>query len=323
VRSLMRWCACVVALGVMTTSAAPQNFPNRPVRVIVPFAAGGPNDAAARLIAEAMRPHLGQSVVVENRGGAGGLAGADAVANAAPDGYLLLLGTVGPLVIVPTAKASGYDVLKVFAPIGQVYRSAQVLAVHPKLGVKTMADLVAYAKANPGKLNIGSAGLGTLTHLAIEVLKREAGVDVTHVPYRGTAAALTDLLGGQIDALFGEVSVMTPNVRSGNVVALAITSPDRSKLLPDVPTMAEARLPALELESWGGLLTPAGVPAPVRERLEQALQKALLDTAFRSAADKQGWGEHTTTSGGAFAKLLANETAKWKPIVTSPGFKLN
>ena len=321
-RRLVMCVAWVVAASLMIGGAEAQTFPNRPVRIIVPFAAGGPNDAAARLIAEALRPHLGQSVVVENRGGAGGLAGAEAVATATPDGYTLLLGTIGPLVLSPMAKPLRYEPVRDLAPIGQIYRSAQVFAAHPKLGVRSMAGLVGYAKANPGSVKIGSAGLGTLTHLSIEVLRREAAVDVIHVPYRGTSAALSDLLGGQIDALFGEVSVMTPHVRSDKVVALSITSPERSRLLPEVPTMTEAGFPALTLESWGGLLAPAGVPADVLTRLEAAVQKALLEPTFRAGAEKQGWDE-VTASRNAFAELLARETVKWKPIATSPGFKLD
>jgi tripartite-type tricarboxylate transporter receptor subunit TctC len=321
-RLVRRWLSCAVALGVMVCGAAAQDFPNRPVRIIVPFAPGGPNDVAARLIAEALRPHLGQTVVVENRPGGGGVVGAEVVVTSAPDGYTLLFGTAGPLVVSPTAKPVRYDVVKDFAPIGQVYRSAQAFSVHPKVGVKTAAELVTYAKANPGKLTVGSAGLGTLPHLSIEMLKREAGINVTHVPYRATSGALTDLLGGQIDALFGEISAMAPNMRSGKLLVLGVTSPDRSKLLPEVPTMKEAGFPALAVESWGGLLAPAAVPHPILDRLELAMQKALLEVGFREGSDKQGWIE-LTTSRAAFAKLIASETVTWKPIVTAPDFTLN
>ncbi len=321
-RSLIRLCIFVAAVGSAVSEARAQIYPSRALRIIVPFAAGGPNDAAARIVAEALRPHIGQSVVVENRGGAGGIAGTEAVATATPDGYTLLLGTIGPLVLSPSAKPLRYDPNKDLVPIGQIYRSAQVFGMTPQMGVKSVAELVKHAKAHPGHVRIGSAGIGTLPHLAIEVLKLEARVDVLHVPYRGTSAALTDLLGGQIDAVFGEVSLMAPYVRSGKLVALAITSPERSNLLLEVPTTIEAGFPALRLESWGGLLAPAGVTADVLSRLEQALQKALREPAFRSAAEKQGWGE-VTGSREEFSKLLAQETAKWKPIVSSPGFRLD
>lgn len=321
-RQVRQWLACAMALGLTAGHAGSQEFLNRPLRIVVPFAAGGPNDVAARLIAEALRPQLGQTVVVENRPGGGGVVGAELVVTAAPDGYTLLLGAAGPLVVSPTAKPGRYNVAKDFAPIGQVYRSAQAFSVHPRVGVKTVAELVAFAKANPGKLTIGSAGVGTLPHLSIEQLKREAGIDVTHVPYRATSGALTDLLGGQIDALFGEISAMAPNMRSGKLVVLAVTSPVRSKLLPEVPTMKEAGFPALTVESWGGLLAPASVPQPILNRLEAATQKALLDQGFREGAEKQGWSEFTT-SREAFADLIANETVMWRPIVTAPDFALN
>ncbi len=314
--------SCGVAGGLAICGAHAQTFPDRPLRIIVPFAAGGPNDVAARLVAEALRPHLGQSVVVENRGGAGGLIGTEAVAGAAPDGYTLLFGTIGPLVLSPSANASRYDPAKDFTPIGQVYRSAQVFSANPALGKKTVPEFLSYARDNPGKATIGTAGIGTLPHLTTELLKRDAAVNVTHVPYRGTNAALADLIGGQIDAIFGEVSVMAPNVQSGKAVALAITSPERSRLLPSVPTMSEVGIPALTIESWGGLLAPARVPADVLIHLEQALQKALREPSFRNAAEKQGWGQ-VTGSRKEFAELLASETTKWSPIVRSPGFQLN
>ena len=307
---------------MLICGANAQTFPNRPLRIIVPFAAGGPNDVAARLVAEALRPHLGMPVVVENRGGAGGLVGAEAVANAAPDGYTLLFGTIGPLVISPSASTLRYDPGKDFAPVGQVYRSAQVFSAKSGLGKKTVLEFLSYAKDNPGKATIGTAGIGTLPHLTTELLKRDAAVNVTHVPYRGTNAALADLIGGQIDAIFGEVSVMAPNVQSGKAVALAITSPERSKLLPSVPTMNEVGLPSLTVESWGGLLVPARVPADVLTHLEMALQKALREPSFRDAAERQGWSQ-VTGSRKDFSELLASETIKWSPIVRSPGFQLN
>ncbi|HVG50625.1 MAG TPA: tripartite tricarboxylate transporter substrate binding protein [Xanthobacteraceae bacterium] len=299
-----------------------QEFPNRPVRIIVPFAAGGPNDVAARLVAESLRTPLGQTVVIENRSGGGGVTGVQAVAVSPPDGYTLAFGSSGPLTISPSVKTSPYDVEWDFAPIGQVYRSAQVLAVHPALGVKSVVEFVAFAKANPGKISMGSAGTGTLPHLSIEALKRDAGVDVVHVPYRATSAALADLLGGQINALFGDVAVIAPNIQSGKLVALAVTSPDRVKLLPEIATMRELGLPALEVESWGGLLAPSGVPANIIGRLDDALQKAMADPAFRAGTEKQGWSE-LATSPAAFGKLIASDTARWRPIVTAPNFRLD
>ena len=219
--------------------------------------------------------------------------GAEAVVNATPDGYTLLFGTVGPLVISPSAAALRYDPAKDLVPVGQVYRSAQVFSATPRLGKTTVGEFLSYAKDNPGKATMGTAGNGTLPHLTTELLKRDAAVNITHVPYRGTNAALADLIGGQIDAIFGEVSIMAPNVLSGKAVALAITSPERSKLLPSVPTMSEVGIPSLTVESWGGLLAPARVPADVLVRLEQALMNALREPSFREAAEKQGWSRVT------------------------------
>lgn len=315
------WLACL-AIGSAIGSAESQTFPNRPLRIVVPFAAGGPNDVAARLLADALGVQLGQSIVVENRGGAGGLVGTETVIRAEPDGYTLLFGTVGPLIISPNAKALRFDPAKDLVPIGQVYRSAQVFSASPGQGKKTIAEFLSYAKSNPGKITIGTAGIGTLPHLTTELLKRDTSLNLTHVPYRGTNAALTDLVAGQIDAIFGEVSIMVPYIETGKAVALSITSPERSNLLPQVPTMREVGIPSLTVESWGGLLAPARVPTDVLARLEQALQKALRDPSFRNTADKQGWGEVAGTR-QEFAELLASETAKWVPVVKSPGFQLD
>jgi tripartite-type tricarboxylate transporter receptor subunit TctC len=291
------------------------------VRIVVPYAAGGPTDASARLIAEAMRPHLGQSVVIENKGGAGGIPGTEEVVRSTADGYTLLLGGAGPLVVSPAAKRLRYDVRKDLAPLGQTWRSAQVLAVHPKLGVKSLAELVAYAKANPAALNAGSAGVGTLPHLSIEMLNQAAGIKIVHVPFRGTGAALPNLLGGQIELMFGDVAVLAPNIETKNLIALAVTSPERSPRLPDLPTVAEAGFPALVAESWYGLLAPARVPPAVLGQIEAALRQALADPAYRESAKKHG-SEVAETSSALFGRLIESETEKWAPVVRSAGFDI-
>lgn len=314
--------ALLAAAMSVASGASAQDYPNRPIRIVVPFAAGGPNDVAARLVAESMRPALGgQSVIVENRAGGGGVPGTEMVATAAPDGYTILLAGAGSLVVSPSIKKLNYDVAKDLAPLAQVYRSAQVLAVHPKVPVKTVAEFVAYAKANPSKVNVGSAGLGTLPHLSIEMMNRETGTGLVHVPYRGTSGALTDLIGGQIEALFGDVAVLAPNINTGKLIALAVTSPDRSSLLPNVMTMTEAKFPALETESWGGMLVPAGVPKDVFAKLEAAVQAALASPAFQEGAKKQGWAD-LKTSPALFGKLIADETAKWGPLLKSGSVKI-
>ena len=221
-----QWALLWLVATVATAHAQADNYPSRPIRFVVPFAAGGPTDAAARLFAEPMRKQLGQSVVIENRPGGGGTTGTEAVLNGPRDGYMLLLGTPGPLFVTPSVRAVRYDVQKDLVALAEVWRSPQVLIVNPKLKAKTLGELIALAKSR--EINAGSAGVGTLPHLSIELLKREAGVKIVHVPYRGTGAALPDLLGGSIDMLFGDVAVLAPLVTGGKVTALAVTAAQRA-----------------------------------------------------------------------------------------------
>jgi tripartite-type tricarboxylate transporter receptor subunit TctC len=315
-----RWALLWLAATVATAHAQADNYPSRPIRFVVPFAAGGPTDAAARLFAEPMRKQLGQSVVIENRPGGGGTAGTEAVLNGPRDGYMLLLGAPGPLFVTPSVRAVRYDVQKDFIALAEIWRSPQVLIVNPKLKVKTLAELIAVAKSR--ELNAGSAGVGTLPHLSIELLKREAGVKIVHVPYRGTGAAVPDLLGGSIDMLFGDVAVLAPLVTGGKVTALAVTAAQRSPLLPDVPTTAEAGVPTLSAENWYAMMVPADLPAPVMSKLRAAARGAVMDADFRAALAKQGAG-----SGDAMperlAQWVATETAKWAPIARAAGIKLD
>ena len=311
----------LLAFASISVAAAAADYPTRPVKLVVPYAAGGPTDVAGRLIAQALRAPLGQSVYVENRGGGGGTLGTELVINAQPDGYTLLLGAPGPLIISPAIKAARYDVEKELATIGLIWRSPQVLAVHPKLGVKTIAEFVALAKAKPGKLNVGSAGNGTTSHLSLELLKREAGIDLIHVPYRSTGAGLPDLLSGQVEAAFGDVSVMTPHVASKTLVGLAITSKERSALLPYLPTTAEAGYPALVVENIYGLVTRAGVPADVLKRLEAAVQAAVADPEYRASLVKQG-AAVADASAEQYRALLRSEAERWGPIARAAGLKI-
>jgi tripartite-type tricarboxylate transporter receptor subunit TctC len=310
----------VIVLAAMSIPAAAADYPTRAVRLVVPYAAGGPTDVAGRLVAQALRAPLGQSVYVENRGGGGGMPGTELVINAQPDGYTLLLGAPGPLVINPAIKAARYDVEKEIATIGLIWRSPQVLVVNPKLGVKTVAEFVALAKSKPGKLNVGSAGNGTTTHLSLELFKREAGVNLIHVPYRSTGAGLPDLLSGQVDAAFGDVSVMTPQVVANSLVGLAITSKERSALLPNLVTTAEAGFPTLVVENIYGLATRAGVPADALKRLEAAVQTALADADYRAGLSKHG-AVAPETSAEKYRALLRSETERWGPIARAAGLK--
>jgi len=308
------WAALV--LGMSLTSGSAQEFPSRPVTIVIPFTAGGPADTAARTISEVLRNHLGQPLIAENRPAASGVPGTEAVALGEADGYTLLLGGIAALVLVPPVQKVRYDVAKDFAPLGLIWRSPQVFAVSTKLGVNTVAEFVTHAKANPGKVTIGSAGNGTVTHLAGELLKRESGIALVHVPYRSTANSLTDLVGGHIDAIFGDVAILQPHVQRGAIRALAITSAERSSLLPDLATMAEVGFPRVRTEVWYGLLAPARTPAPVLAKLKAAVAAAQADPAFREGLSKFGISPAPPGS-DSFARFIRDEAERWTPIVTS------
>jgi tripartite-type tricarboxylate transporter receptor subunit TctC len=311
----------LAAMTLAVTTAAAQDYPSRPVRIVVPYAAGGPSDTGTRLAAEPLGRELGRPIFIENRGGGGGLNATEAFVKSDPDGYTLLVGAIGPLTIIPALKPVSYDAEKDFAPLGTVWRSAQVLAVRPTLGVKTMAEFVAYAKANPGKITLGSAGAGAVTHLAIEVLKREAGIDVIHVPFRSTSESLPSLLGGQIDGLFGDGPTIASQVQSGKIIALAVASPKRVPALPEVPTMSEAGQPGVEAESWFGLVVSSRTPAPIIARLQDALGTAQRDPAYQASLAKQGAsaGELGPES---FGQLIRKDAAKWRAIIQAAGIKV-
>jgi tripartite-type tricarboxylate transporter receptor subunit TctC len=317
---MLRLAASALLMGLLAalppTGATADDYPSRPVTIIVPFTAGGPADTAARTFAEVLRHHLGQSLVAENRPAASGITGTEAVALGEADGYTLLLGGIAALALIPPVQKVRYDVGKDFAPLGLIWRSPQVFAVRPNLDVKTVADFVAHAKANPGKVSIGSAGNGTVTHLAGELLKRESGIDLVHVPYRSTANSLTDLVGSHIDAIFGDVAILQPNVNSGRIRALAITSPDRSPLLPDLVTMTEAGFPGVRTEVWYGLLASARTPAPILDKLRAAVAATQSDPAFAQGLSKYGI-RPSEPGAEAFAKFIRDETARWTPVVQS------
>ena len=314
-----RWALLWLA-ALLGPAHAQADYPARPIRFVVPFAAGGPTDAAARLFAEPLRKQLGQSVVIENRPGGGGTAGTEAVLTGPRDGYMLLLGAPGPLFVTPSVRAVRYDVQKDLVALAEIWRSPQVLVVHPKLKAKTLAELVALAKS--GKINAGSAGVGTLPHLSIELLKREAGVDIVHIPYRGTGAAVPDLLGGSIDMMFADAAVLAPLIAGGKVNALAVTAAQRSPLLPGVPTTAEAGMPTLSAENWYAMMAPANLPPAVMAKLKDAARDAVTDAEFRAALAKQGAGSGDATP-ERLAQWVATETAKWAPVARAAGIKLD
>jgi tripartite-type tricarboxylate transporter receptor subunit TctC len=311
----------VLVLSLFPFLATAQGYPSKPVKLIIPFPAGGPSDIFGRGLAQAMAPHLGQPVVVENIGGVGGVLGVDRVLKSPPDGYTLGLNSGSTLSIAPYSLARlPYDVKKDVALVTLVVRVPEVLAVHPSVPAKSLAELVAYAKANPGKINFGSAGSGSITHLAGELLKAEAKIDMVHVPYKGAAPAVTDLLAGQVQMGIFDVPVLLPHIRSGKLRALAITSASRSQALPDVPTTAEAGYPNVTSDNWYGLVLPAATPA--------AIQKKVHDAAVAALKSPELVEQYTRIAGIAspgspedYAKFLAAEQAKWSKVVTAIGFK--
>jgi tripartite-type tricarboxylate transporter receptor subunit TctC len=305
--------ALLAALALSPASRA-DDYPSRPITVVVPFTAGGPADTAARTIGEPLRRQIGQPLVIENRTGGSGIPGVEGVVTGEPDGYTLLLGGIAPIVLLPASQKVRYDVAKDLVPLGLIWRSPQVFAVANKLGVNSVAEFVALAKASPGKLTIGSAGNGTVVHLAGELLKRETGIDLVHVPYRSTANSLTDLIGGHIDAIFGDVAILQPQIEKGTIKALAITSEERSVLVPRLATMTEVGLPKVRTEVWYGLLASARTPAPVLAKLEGAVAKAQQDPAFSEGLKK--YGINPPPAGrDYFARFIREEVERWTPIV--------
>jgi tripartite-type tricarboxylate transporter receptor subunit TctC len=322
VASITRLLLIAAVLAITAQGAAADDYPTRPVYIIEPYAPGGPSDTGTRLAAEPLSRQLGKPVIVENRGGGGGLNATEAYLKGNQDGYTILVGSIGPLTIMPAAKKVSYDPLKDFVPLGTVWRSATTLAVRPGLGVKSVGEFVAYAKANPGKVTIGSAGVGSVTHLAIELLKREAKINVIHVPFRSTGENLPALMGDQIDALFGDATIIAPQIKAGKIVALAVAAPKRALALPNVPTMAEAGFPGVEAENWFGFVVSSRTPPAITKRLQEALAAAQQDPTYTANLAKQGAsaGELGPKS---FAELIKKDAEKWKEIVIAAGIKLD
>jgi tripartite-type tricarboxylate transporter receptor subunit TctC len=312
------WLLSIAILWAAASSAAAADFPDRPIRLIIPFSAGGPTDTAGRLIADPLQRQLNQSIVLVNMPGGSGVPGVESVVEGPNDGYTLVVGGIAPIVLVPAAKKLRYDVDKDLVPLGLIWRNSQVLAVRPSLAVDTVTAFIAYAKTKPGEVTIGSAGVGTVTHLANELLQREAGIRLVHVPYHSTSNSLPDLMGGQIDSLFGDAVTLKPQIEAGSIKALAITAARRSSFLPDIPTMAEADLPNVQTEVWYGLFAPAGTPAPVLEKFKGAVQSAQQDPAFIGSLRNYGI-EIDGTGSAAFSAFIKAETDRWSPIVKATG----
>jgi tripartite-type tricarboxylate transporter receptor subunit TctC len=284
----------------------------------VPAAAGGPTEIVTRLLAERMTQSMGVSVIVEAKPGAGGNIGADAVAKAAPDGYTILMGTIGTNAINQTLyKSMPFQPLKDFTAVTQVVSYPLVVVVNPKLPIHSVADLIAYAKANPGKLNRASGGSGTSMHMSGELFNEMAGVQMQHIPYKGSLPALTDVIGGQADLAFDSLVIAQPLIKSGKLRAIAVTGPERSPAAPDIPTVAET-LPGYAMTSWIGVFAPAGTPRPIVERLQQEIAKALADPRVREQLVSQA-ADPVASKPDDFARFTADETEKWAPVVKASG----
>jgi tripartite-type tricarboxylate transporter receptor subunit TctC len=322
--------AAALAPGLAPSAAAQSTWPSKPVRIVVPFAAGGTTDILARALAPELQRAFGQPFVVDNKPGAGGNNGAAEVAKAAPDGYTLLMGTVGTHAInAALYPKMPFDHVKDFQPVTLVAGVPNVLVLNPasaqRYGVSSVADLVKAAKANPGRMNMASSGNGTSIHLAGELFKTMTGSFMVHFPYRGSGPALIDLIGGNMDLMFDNLPSAMPHIKSGRLKALAVTSATRSAAMPELPTIAEAGgtvLKGYEASSWFGLLAPAGTPMDVVNRVQQETAKALASPGLKERLAAQGAIPSGNTP-AEFAKLIADETAKWAKVVKASGAKVD
>ncbi|MDK3021997.1 tripartite tricarboxylate transporter substrate binding protein [Cupriavidus taiwanensis] len=316
---LFRWLA-TAAIPTLMAAAAPvpalAAFPDKPIRLVVPFAAGGGTDLVARAMGITMGEDLGQPVIVENKPGGGTIIGTDAVAKSAPDGYTLVMATMAHAVNPSLHKKLPFDTDKAFAPVMLVGRSPNVLVVKPDSAIKTVQDLIAAATAKPGKLNYASQGPGTSAHLAGELFKKMAKVEMNHIPYRGAGPAITDLLGGQVDVMFATAAAVAPHLESGKLRAVAVTTAQRSQApaLSKVPTIAESGVPGYAADSWYGLFVPAGTPPAVITRLNAAAKKAVHTEAFRKRAEQEG----LAIGGGTpdeFGRYVKAERQRWSKVI--------
>ena len=312
--------AAVAALLLSLAGAAPGQYPVHPVRFIVPSAAGGGTDIIARAVSLKLSEALGQQFVVDNRPGAGQMIGIELAAKAPPDGHTILM-AASTLAIKPVMyKKVPYDPLRDFAPVTQAASLANVLVVHPSLPVNSLAELIAYAKARPGELNFASAGIGTSPQMSIELLKSMAGIDMVHIPYKGTAPGVVDLLAGQVKVMAPNVLTALPHIRSGKLRALAVTSAKRSRALPEVATVAEAGLPGYDSTQWYGVLAPAGTSRASVLRLHEEIVRALRDPEVGKRLEADG-AEAVGSSPEEFSAFIRSETEKWARVARAAGIK--
>ncbi|WP_130359243.1 Bug family tripartite tricarboxylate transporter substrate binding protein [Pigmentiphaga kullae] len=300
---------------------AADKFPSRPIRIIVPLAPGGSADTVCRLLGNGLTKILGQPVIVENRPGAGGLTGLSEVARSAPDGYTLGYSLAGALTVAPhIARKMPYDPFKDLVPVSQVIGVPEIIVVNPRTGIKTLGELVSYAKANPGKLNFGSAGNATIPHLAGELFKRVAGVEMVHVPYRGSGPALNDLLAGQVQVMVSDITLVRSHIEAGRLTGLAVAGPRRVDQLPNLPTTAEAGVPAMQVSNWHGLVAPAGLPPALLDELHHGIARAMALPEVKERIDSEG-AEIVASSSAEFGAFLKKESDKWGGLVKELGIQ--
>jgi tripartite-type tricarboxylate transporter receptor subunit TctC len=325
-RELLRAAAAAVGTGMLTRIAPgrAQTLAGKPIRVVVPFPAGGPTDIVARPLAQMLGEGLNAIIMVDNRGGAGGSIGADVVAKSAPDGQTLLVGTVGTHAINPALYAKlSYDPVSDFTAIAMVAHAPVAVVVHPSQPMNDLAELVALAKRMPGRLNYGSAGVGTPGHLTAEMFRSVSGIDIQHVPYKGSAPAVTDLVGGQIQIMFDPLQSVLSNVQGGKLRALAVSSKARSPVVPDVPTIAESGYAGFETTAWWGVFAPAKMPDVLIAALSAEIQRIAGSEAFRSRLEPLGVTPVATLAGAAFLEFQRGEISKWGEAVRDAGIRID
>ena len=316
-KKMTRRAAGALAVVMVASSAWAQDFPSRSLKLVVPYAPGGGADSVARIVAKRVAENVGQPIVIENKGGAGSIVGTDLVAKAEPDGYTLLLGQSGPISINPAVyKTLPYDPVKDFAPITMTTAYPYILVVNSESPAKTLKEFVVLAKSKPGAMNYGSTGVGAANHLVAELFNSKAGLKMTHVPYRGTALAVGDLVSGQLNVVFGDPISVLPHIRSGKLRALAVTSLERSPVAPEVPTVAESGYPGFEALAWHGILAPAKTPPAVIKKLNAEIVKALADPATRELLEKQAM-QTVGNSPEAFASFIQKDIATWKAVAAA------
>jgi tripartite-type tricarboxylate transporter receptor subunit TctC len=318
-RKFLALSGAAAAVPVFARRASADNYPARPVRIVAGFAAGGGVDITARLIGQWLADRLGQSFVIENRAGAGGNIGTEAVVNAAPDGYTLLLATVPNAVNASLYEKLNFNFIRDIAPIAGIIRVPMVILLNPSVPVKTVPEFIGYAKANPGKINMASAGNGSAPHMAGELFKMMAGVNLIHIPYRGQGPALMDLLGGDVQVLFATAPGTTDYIKTGKLRALAVTSAARAEVLPELPTVADF-VPGYEASQWYGLSAPRNTSTEIVGRLNREINAAIADPAMKARLAALG-GEPLPGSSAEFGRLIADETEKWGKVVRAAGIK--